>query len=178
MILATGGVPYTPDLESMGGLPVVHATEILNGEKQVRGSAVVADWRCDWVGMGIAMHLAQNGCSVRLAVNGLVPGETVPVHVRDHANGELRKLGVEVIPYTRLYGYDDNTVCLHDTVTGAPVILENADALVLAYGTSARSDLGRELDGYASDMRIIGDYLTPRTTEDAVYDGFKVALEL
>ncbi|NGM46082.1 FAD-dependent oxidoreductase [Rhodobacter sp. SGA-6-6] len=178
VILATGGTPYMPNLESMGGLPVVYATEILKGEKQVRGSVVVADWRCDWVGMGIAMHLAQNGCRVRLAVNGTVAGETVPLYVRDHANGELRKLGVEVIPYTRPYGYDDNTVYLQDTVTGAPVILEEADALVLAYGTAARSELERELEGYAGDVRVIGDCLTPRTAEEAIYDGFKVALEL
>ena len=104
-------------------------------------SVVIWDWRSDWVGLGLAQQLAQDGCHVRLAVNGIVAGQNIPSMVRDHAIGELHKLGVKIIPYVRLYGADEDTVYLQHITSGEPVILENVDTLVSHHAPARNAGL-------------------------------------
>lgn len=178
VVVATGAQPYRPPLEEGGSLAVVDAWQVLNGTADVGGSVVVADWRCDWIGIGMAVHFARNGSRVRLAVNGTLPGETIPLYIRDQSNAELRRLGVEVIPYVRIYGYDDATVYFQDTVNDDPILLEDVDALVLCTGHSSATDLVDELGDYSGELHVIGDCLAPRTAEEAIYDGLRVGAVL
>ena len=110
------------------------AWEVIEGRANVAGRAVVADWRCDWVGPGVAEMLAAQGCSVRLCVNGETMGQSLQSYVRHMLAGRLHALGVEVIPYTRLFGADADTVYLQHIVTGEAVLCEDVGTLVLAYG--------------------------------------------
>ncbi|MCH8328563.1 MAG: FAD-dependent oxidoreductase, partial [Candidatus Marinimicrobia bacterium] len=98
VILATGAEPRWPEIKGRESAHVVDAWQILRNEVSVGGSVVVADWRADWIGMGIAEKLALEGCRVRLAVNGYMPGQSIQMYVRDAGVGRLHKLGVEMIP--------------------------------------------------------------------------------
>jgi hypothetical protein len=83
---------------------------------------------------------------------------------------------VKVLPTVRLYGADRDNVYLQHTLTGEPVVITDAAALVLAHGHEAVDELVRDLDGF--DVRPIGDCLAPRTVEEAVLEGLVVASEL
>ena len=157
---------------------LVDTWQVLKGEVNVGSSVVVADWRCDWVGMGIAEKLARDGCRVRLAVAGLVPGQVIPQYVRDHLAGTLHKLGVEVIPYARLYGVDGETAYFQHIASGEPLILEGVDTLVLAQGQEQVDELSDELRGIAAELVPIGDCLAPRSAEEAVLEGLRAAMAL
>jgi 2,4-dienoyl-CoA reductase-like NADH-dependent reductase (Old Yellow Enzyme family)/thioredoxin reductase len=179
VVVATGGKPRWPHtLETDDEAHVVDAWQVLRNEANVGASVVVADWRSDWVGVGIAELLAAAGCRVRLAVNGLHAAELLPFYVRDMAAGRLYKLGVEVITYARLYGSDADTVYLQHTAGGEPIILENVDTLVLAQGQEPEATLLSELDGYEGEVMAIGDCVTARTAEEAVLEGLKAAWAL
>ena len=106
VVIATGARPRIPQIEGGDEAHIVTAWEVLKGEVNVGASVVVSDWRCDWIGLGVAEKLARDGCHVRLAVTGLMAGQHIPFYVRDSWNGILHGLGVEVIPYARLYGAD------------------------------------------------------------------------
>ena len=175
VIVATGATPHWPDIEGDGEAHVVDAWQVLAGEANVGGAVVVADWACDWIGLGIAEKLARDGCHVRLAVTGLIAGERVPSYVRDSWNAILHRLGVEVIPYARLFGADADTVYMRHTASGEPIILEAVDTLVLAQGQESRDELSETLTALAIETHLIGDCLSPRTAEEAVLEGLKVA---
>jgi len=106
VIIATGATAYRPDHLLLDGAHVVHAVEVLDGAN-VGSSVVIADWRCDWVGLGIAERLAANGCHVRLAVNGTMAGQSIQQYMRDRWIGDLHRLGVEIIPYREFTSFDD-----------------------------------------------------------------------
>ena len=179
VIAATGGKPYWPaGLEISDDGHVVDAWQVLRDKANVGQSVVVADWRADWIGVGLAELLATAGCRVRLAVNGLHAAELLPFYVRDMAAGRLHRLGVEIIPYTRLYGRDAETVYLQHTTSGEPVVIEGVDTLVLAQGHVPETDLLDSLDGYDGEVVAIGDCLAARTAEEAVFDGLKAAWAL
>ena len=178
VILATGGTPHIPDLLIEEGAHVVHATQLLAERANVGARVVVADWRCDWVGLGIAEQLARDGCHVRLAVNGYVPGQSIQQYVRDRWVGELHRLGVEIIPYARLVGVDESTVYLQHTTSGEPILCEGVDTLVAATGNASVNVLERELEGYGGEIHMAGDCLSPRTCEEAVLEGLQAALAI
>ncbi len=177
VIIATGAEPYWPAFEQGGALQVVDAWQVLRDHVTLGRSVVVVDWRCDWIGPGIAERLVRAGHHVQLAVNGTHCGENLPLYVRDQLAGELHRLGIPIIPYARLYGCDDNTVYLQHTASGEPMLLENIDSLVLCQGHQPVDTLGAELAGRVPFERI-GDCLAPRTAEEAIYEGLKVAWNL
>ncbi|WLH86880.1 FAD-dependent oxidoreductase [Pseudomonas sp. FP2338] len=177
VIIATGAEPYWPAFERGGELQVVDAWQVLRGQVTLGRSVVVVDWRCDWIGPGIAERLVRAGHQVQLAVNGTHCGENLPLYVRDQLAGELHRLGIPIIPYARLYGCDDSTVYLQHSASGEPMLLENIDGLVLCQGHQPVDTLGAELAGLVPFDRI-GDCLAPRTAEEAIYEGLKVAWKL
>ena len=178
VIVATGARPHWPAIEGGDEAHVVDAWQVLKGEANVGGSVVVSDWRCDWIGMGLAEKLARDGCSVRLAVTGLHAGERIPFYVRDAWNGVLHDLGVEVIPYASLFGADADTVYMRHAASGEPMVFEGVDTLVLAQGHDVVDTLADDLEGLDVELHMIGDCLSPRTAEEAVFEGLKVAVAL
>ena len=171
IIVATGALPYRPELEGSEEAHLADAWAVLKAEANPGSRVVIADWRCDWIGMGLAEKLARDGRHVRLAVNGLHAGQNLPFYLRDLWAGKLHKLGVEVIPYARLFGADRTTAYLVHSVTGEPIVCEEVDTVVLALGHAAETKLEQELADVGLPMHLVGDCLSPRTAEEAIYEG-------
>ncbi|MEP6884969.1 MAG: FAD-dependent oxidoreductase [Gammaproteobacteria bacterium] len=178
VIIATGAVPYWPTFPQEGALQIVDAWAVLRGEASVGQSVVVIDWRADWIGIGIAEHLAQQGRTVRLAVSGIAAGESLPLYVRDQAAASLHKLGIKLLTYMRLYGSDSDSVYLQHISSGEAVVIDKVDTLVLCTGHTPVDDLSETLEGMDMETHVIGDAAAPRTAEEAVYEGLKVAAEI
>jgi NADPH-dependent 2,4-dienoyl-CoA reductase/sulfur reductase-like enzyme len=178
VVIATGATPYRPAFPQEGMLQIVDAWQVLRGQQTVGQSVVIVDWRADWIGIGIAEHLAQSGRTVRLAVNGIAAGETLPFYVRDQAAASLHKLGVQVLTYMRLHGSDADSVYLQHQSSAEPVVIDKVDTLVLCSGHMPVDDLSDALEGLGIEAHVIGDAAAPRTAEEAVYEGLKVAAEI
>jgi len=178
VLLATGARPYAPEIEGADEAHVVSAWAVLQGEANIGARAVIADWRCDWIGMGLAERLALDSCHVRLCVNGMMAGETLPKYVRDSWLGALHKLGVEIIPHVRLFGADSDSAYFQHTLSGEAVILEETDTLITALGHTPDTTLSDALADWGGVSHVIGDALCARTAEEAVLDGLRIAAEI
>ena len=139
---------------------------------------LVADWRCDWIGLGIAEKLAREGCRVRLAVTGFTSGQMLQPYIRDQWTTTVRELGVEIIPYARLFGMDDDTVYLQQVISDKAIVCEEVDTLILAVGHERVAPLEAELADWSGEVTLIGDCASPRTVEEATLDALKVASEI
>ena len=109
-----------------------------------------------------------------MAVNGYYPGQRIQQYVRDQMIAETSRLGVDIVPLTRPYGADSDTVYLQHVLTDEPVLVD-ATSLVLSQGHLPVLDLVTALDSTSYDVHLIGDCLSPRTVEEAVLDGLRVA---
>ena len=176
VIVATGGLPYRPDIEGAEEAHVLDAWAVLEGRANPGGRVLVADWRCDWVGMGVAEKLAREGRHVRLAITGTHVGQNLQQYLRDHWAGKLHQLGVEVIPYARLFGVDADTAYMEHIVSGEPIIASDVETVVLALGHRPNTSLEEELAPLGVPLHLAGDCLSPRSAEEAVYEGMIAGL--
>ena len=135
--------------------------QVLGGEANIGASVVIADWCCDWVGLGLAEKLAREGSQVRLCVDGEMAGQNPQKYLRWQWMGNLHQLGVEVVLYARFFG-DEDTAHFQHTTSGETLIMEQMDTLVLALGHEPDTGLERELSVIPVDIKLAGDCLSPR----------------
>jgi 2,4-dienoyl-CoA reductase-like NADH-dependent reductase (Old Yellow Enzyme family)/ribulose 1,5-bisphosphate synthetase/thiazole synthase len=183
VIVATGAVPYRPPLEVMGEPVIMQAWDVIRGAALPDGHVVVADFRSDWVGLGLASLLAGRGHRVTLAVVGTMAGQRIQQYVRDTMTASARRARVDIRPTTRLFGADSSAVFLQDVLTGDAVVIEDTAALVLAQGQVPEDGLLSELEaevaaGASFTVQAVGDVLSPRTIEEAVLEGLRAAVAI
>ena len=115
VIVATGSISRKPEIEVNDDPVLLDARDVIGGAEVPSGRVVVADWRCDWVGLGVAQLLAERGRKVSLCVDGYMAGEMLQQYVRNEMIAAAHKAGVEVITNVRVFGVDNDTVYLSST---------------------------------------------------------------
>jgi len=178
VIIATGAQPYKPEVPGDDELQVVHAWDVVSGKANVGASVVIADGKLDWVALGVAQKLALAGCSVRLCASGYTAGEQLPYGVKGQLLGVLHGLNVPITPLMRLAGCAGGAVFFEHATSHQAVSFEGIDTLVLSLGGISDTQLEEELVGYGGDVHLIGDCLAPRTAEEAILEGLRVAAQL
>ena len=178
IIVSTGATPYRPELETQGTPVVKDAWQIIRGEAMPAGHVIVADWRGDWIGIGVARLLAAAHHKVTLAVDGYNAGEFLQQYVRDQALAELHKDKISVLPLMRPRGVDSDSVYLQHTLTDEIIALEEISGLVLACGQTPNTSLLDALLNAGIDATPIGDCVTPRTVEEATLEALTTASEI
>jgi hypothetical protein len=79
-----------------------------------------------------------------------------------------------------LFGADSDTVYFQHNLSGEPIICEETDTLVIAQGHQPVTNLEQELRAADGDMELhlAGDCLSPRSAEEAIYEGMMAARAL
>ena len=175
VVLATGATPYAQPIEADDSIVKLNAWQYLQGTAPQGKSVLITDWRCDWVAPGIAELLVKQGFDVSIAINGLCLGETLPLYVRDELTATAQRLGIKLLPNARLYGYDNGTVYLQHNTSAEALELEGIDTIIACDGQIALDELGDAIEDLGMVLHRIGDCNTPRTAEEAMYEGLKVA---
>jgi len=85
-------------------------------------------------------------------------------------------LGVEVHPWLRLYGGDGRTAYFIHTPSREAVVMEDVDTIVLNTPNIQDDGLVQVLEELGIPYELAGDALSPRTAEEAVYEGMLAGL--
>ena len=176
VIVATGASPRLPDVE-VNGMELIDSWSVISDDRKVGHHVVIADWACDWSGLGIAQKLAWNGHHVRLLCGGSVPGESLQGIVRDQWIGELHALDVEMIPFARFYGAEQGTAFFQHMTSDQPIICDDVDTIISCYAPQS-NNRHPWLNNLSAEIHFIGDAISPRTVEEAILEGFKTAWQI
>jgi 2,4-dienoyl-CoA reductase-like NADH-dependent reductase (Old Yellow Enzyme family) len=178
VILATGSDRRLPHLPGGGEDRLIHAHDVVAGRAATGSRVVIYDWMADWTGVGLAEKLAAEGAYVRLAVNAPCAAFSIQNYTRDGAIARLFKLGVETIPFMRLYGVEARTAYLVHTPSQESLVLEDVDSVIAVYPGAPNDSLAAAARQLAIPAFLIGDAMAPRTAEEAVFEGLKAATEI
>ncbi|RST57774.1 FAD-dependent oxidoreductase [Siminovitchia terrae] len=177
IILAVGGKPFYPNAEGLESSHVLNTWEVLEGTDQISRKVVIADWKGDMPGIGVALYLAEKGHEVELVTNSVHAGFSLQQYVRDMLLGRLAMKGVMVTPQHKLLKAEPGKAIFENIYT-AQKLEREADTLVLAYGHIQEADLYNDLKEKFTNVKRIGDCMVPRTVEEAILEGFEYAASL
>jgi mycofactocin system FadH/OYE family oxidoreductase 2 len=183
VILATGARPARPwwagDSER-----IVDVRDVLEGRAVPFDRVLVIDELGFHQATSVAELLADRGCEVEIATNGMVVGQDLGItldletwNVRAHAKGigqatDMVPLGVATDPDGKALivhfqhhptGQDHDRIC---------------DWVVAAVHQQPEDELWRALAGSAFPVYRIGDCLAPRRAHAAIVEGHRVAVGL
>ncbi len=178
VIIATGGNPYIPHAKGMDLPHVVTAWDILSRRKEPGKKVVVADWKGDMTGVGVALYLKELGCDVELVTSCYQVGHSIQEKVRSFVLTQLFLNEVEMTSQYKISEVTEDSVAFSNIYTGQKIKRENVDTVVLAYGLLQENSLFHQLKEHMSTIHRIGDSLIPRTVEEAILEGFKLAVNL
>jgi len=99
-------------------------------------------------------------------------------YLRDQWLSELRKRHVSVTPNARLAAVDEDTAYLQDTFSGEYFEFENVNSIVTTDISNRNASLESNLTENNGRLHVIGDCLSPRSAEDAIYEGLEIGSRL
>jgi 2,4-dienoyl-CoA reductase-like NADH-dependent reductase (Old Yellow Enzyme family) len=178
IIIATGARTILPPLEGEAAIAILTGDKVVSDPTEVGDRVLIYDWLADWTGVGLAEKLANLGRDVTLAVNGICAAAAIQNYVRDAAIARIFKLEVKTLPFMRLYGVDGRSAYLIHTAAQEPVVIENLDSVVTVYPGVPETVLAEHARRLCAYVQLIGDALSPRTAEEAVYEGMVAARNL
>lgn len=170
VILATGSVPFIPEIPGVKKDNVITAIDLLLGRKKAGKRVVVIGGGN--VGCEIALYLAQQGKSVTVVVRSVVL-RNMHIANRTHLLKLLSDAGVRLLPETSTLEITDKGVAIAGKY-GKRSVLE-ADTVVLALGARPKRELFDALKDRMPEVYDIGDCVEPRKVMNAIWEGFRTA---
>jgi len=171
VIVATGAVPWIPDLPGIQSPRVVRAWDILGGKKKVEHSAVLVAGG-GTVGCETALFLASWNRKVTVVemLDGIAL-DMEPISRLD-LQAKIQQAGIEVILKKPIRRLTEEGVVVSDE-TGKEEFIR-ADWVVLALGAKPNGSLAKKLEGKVPELYVIGDSDQPGKIINAAYDGYRV----
>ncbi|MDN5587458.1 MAG: FAD-dependent oxidoreductase [Brevibacterium sp.] len=176
VIVATGAVQRMPQLEVDDEAVVVGARDYLSTQPELpAGRVLVTDWKGDWIGLGIALRLAEARVPVTLATAANFAGAAIQQYTRTLLMSQALRAGVDFVNDARLVGVDADTGYLQSTLCE---IVHEVDGVAATIVSAAPRSVAPDLDFRSASVRTIGDAVAPRTVEEAVFEGLEAASSL
>ncbi|AZU02403.1 oxidoreductase [Brevibacterium linens] len=177
VIIATGAEQRMPALEIADDAFVIGARDYLRESPDLPvGRVLVTDWKGDWIGLGIALRLAEAGRQVTLATAANFAGAAIQQYTRTLLVSQALRTGrVQFVNDARLVGVDTDTGYLQSTLCE---VVHEVDGVAATIVSAAPRSVPVDLDVGAASVTVIGDALAPRTVEEAVYEGLTAATDL
>ncbi len=174
VILATGIMPFVPDIPGINRSNVVLVEEVFAGRVKVGQRVIVIGG--ELVGCETAEWLADAGKKVTITRRGEAMAVTLSPMNRDSLLGRLTLKGVTML-----------TGVSYEEITPEGLVIINkdgkkqtipADTIVLAVGARPNTALLSILEGKVPEVYQIGDCLKPRSLLEAIAEGFNVGRTL
>jgi 2,4-dienoyl-CoA reductase-like NADH-dependent reductase (Old Yellow Enzyme family)/thioredoxin reductase len=172
VIVATGAIPWIPDIPGIQSSRVVKAWDLLEGKKKVKDSTVVIAGG-GTVGCETALFLAPQNRKVAIVeMLESIALDMEPINRMD-LQDKIQQAGIQVIVKKTVKQITEEGIIIADE-EGKEEVLQ-ADWWVLALGVKPNDSLYKKLAGKMPELHLIGDSCQAGRIMDAVYDGARVA---
>lgn len=172
VIVATGAVPQTLNVEGAGGKNVVQAIDVILGKAKAGKRVVVVGGR--YLGMELADQLADEGKEVSLVTRRAL-GREVERCVFLTLRNRLIEKGVHLYPNCPVAEIKEDGVYV---VMERDLVFLKADTVVLAVGSRPVNGLAESLKDIVPELHVVGDAVQPRDVLEAIYEPTDLARKI
>lgn len=171
VIMATGSDSHIPDFDE-SEMRLTSARGAVEGD-MVGENAIVFDTIGDHVGMMTADFLVESGRRVHFVTTCRVPGPSIDAMTGRLLYQRLIDKGVEFHVETEVFGFTDDGVEIRSQISGVRKTLLDVVTVVAACGGRSNDSLYHRLREIRPDLtvKLVGDALSPRLIEQAIYEG-------
>ncbi len=173
VVLATGVVPFIPQIPGIDGGQVIQASQVLAGAEVGERVVVVGG---ELVGCETALYLAERGKKVTIMRRGPELATKVNQFIRIPLIGRLQAKGVTILTGVEYEEISDSGVVIRNGAGERKVV--EADTVVLAAGAKPNTELLALVEGKVSKVLCVGDCVQPRGIREAVEEGCRAGLTI
>ena len=174
VLLATGSIPLYPDIPGLNQSNTVDAVSVLEGRVIVGNRVVVIG--AELVACEVAEFLIQQGKKVSIMRRGHEVALKVVPLIRVSLLDRLEKQGVTMLTGVTYHQVTDSGVII-TTKDGERRTLE-ADTIVLAAGAVPDKALYPKIEGEVTEIKLIGDCVSPRNIREAIREGYQAGMTI
>lgn len=171
VIIATGAEPAVPGIPGLAeGLiagRVVQAIDVLAGKAEAGERIIVLGGAL--VGCETAQILASKCKKVTVTRRGPHMATGLSFPLRQALLGRLAAMGVDLRPSVRYKALNNDGLVITNADGGEETI--PTDMIVLASGSTPRTELSKLLEGRVPEIRCIGDCVEARGIREAIQEG-------
>jgi len=169
VILATGVIPFTPEIPGIHRANVVTAQQALEGQPIGKRVIVIGG---ELVGCETAEFLAEKGKKVTMTRRGPEMATRIGPGVRALNLSRLTASGVTMLTGVKYEQVTDRGLAITTKEEERQII--EADTIVLAAGAKPNRRLSQALEGKVPEVYDIGDCTEPRGIAQAIADGYRI----
>lgn len=173
VVLATGVIPFVPQIPGIEGKQVLLASEVLSGAETGERVVVIGG---ELVGCETAVYLVQQGKSVTIMRRGPELATNVNPLVRVPLIGRLQSKGASILTGVQYEEITEAGVTVR-TEAGERRTVE-ADTVVLAAGAKPNTELLTSVEGKVAQVLSVGDCVKPLGIREAIEEGYCAGLAL
>ena len=178
VVVATGATPVTPAIGGDGSIPVVTGFETVAPELSGK-HVMVLDEDGYWWGAQAAEEVIRRGAKLTLVTRFFEPFRELPTVSRIAALRQLDRSGATVLALHQLVRVSSRIAVVQHYASNRETPIENVD-LIVSIGPQMPNDtcVADLRRAGISDIRIVGDALTPRRLRHAINEAHAVARSL
>ena len=178
VIVATGGLPFLPEIPGTEEGNVVTMKKVLTEEAATGQNVLVVDYQHHLYGLDVADFLAEQGKQVQLITDMSMAGSEVDTYTVETAYRSALGRGVVITPLTSLKDIRGRTATVYDVITNAERTIDNIDTVVVCTDETPNDALYRALKGKVPELKLVGQALSPRRLLDSIADAYTAARAL
>jgi mycofactocin system FadH/OYE family oxidoreductase 2 len=177
VVIATGARPAVPE-DFPESERLIHVADVVAGRRATGDSVLIVDVDGHLRGCGTADMLAGEGKHVRIASEQIYVGANIDLKTLYPLYRRLYEQRVEMLPLTRLVGWDNGKPVIADIFTGNQSTLADVDSVVWSSPGAAETSLAVQLREAGLEVHLVGDCIAPRRLESAIIEAQSVARSL
>jgi 2,4-dienoyl-CoA reductase-like NADH-dependent reductase (Old Yellow Enzyme family)/thioredoxin reductase len=178
VVVATGSIPYIPDIPGINGDNVVNLWQVLNGEVECGNNVVIVGGDCDIQSLSTADFLAEKGKKVEILCPDYHCGSKIETSTKQAVYQRLTVKGVVLTPNTDVKEIASKTVIAYNVFSREERIIKDVDTVVIACGGREVNGLYYALKEHVPEIYLAGDAKSVVRITHATMDGATIGRRL
>lgn len=175
IVLATGSVPFIPNIPGKEAANILTAEEVLYGDSEVEPGPVVVCGGGE-VGGETAEFIAQTNKDVTiLEMKPEILTDMIP-ETKDELMKRMKKKGVKIFSNATVTGFGQNTVSYQDA-DGNQITIP-ANTVIAAFGYKAHNPLETAANANCKEVYVIGSARKAGNALIATKEGYEIGLKI